>query len=98
MVVDPDDRHLRIEHEDLFVGRPQRVDAPSMCPSAPRSTPIEASSTSVARPPHTEPDPLTTVVTSPSVVIVPVQLPSEAPSGAGDEQAATAASSAATIE
>ena len=49
---------------------------PNMNSSAPVSTPIETSSTSVAGPLHTEPDSLRTVVTLPSVVIVPAQVPS----------------------
>jgi len=65
--------------------------------SSPASTPIEASSTSVAVPPQTDPDSLTTVAMSPSVVIVPTQVAAELGSGASDEQA-TASNAAATSE
>ncbi len=49
---------------------------PSMYSSGPNSTQIEASSTNLAVPPHTDPDSFTTVVTLPSVVIEPTQVPS----------------------
>jgi len=42
------------------------------------ATLIDASSTNLAVPPHTDPDSLMTVVTSPSVVMVPTQVPSPA--------------------
>jgi hypothetical protein len=61
---------------------------PSKYSSAPASTPIDASSTSVAVPPHTEPASLTTVVTLPSVVIVPTHVSSVGvPSDPGEHAA-----------
>ena len=62
--------------------------------------PIDASSTSLAVPPHTEPDSLTTVVTLPSVVIVPTQEPpaSVALSWGPQASAARATTDTATIE
>lgn len=47
---------------------------PSMYASSPDCTPIDASSTSLAVPPHTDPGSFTTVVTLPSVVMVPTQV------------------------
>jgi hypothetical protein len=59
-----------------------------MCSSGPATTPIDASSTSVAVPPHVDPDSVMTVVTLPSAVMVPTQVPSGAAASSGVAQAA----------
>jgi hypothetical protein len=55
-------------------------------------------STSLAFPPHTDPDWFTTVVTFPSVVMVPTQVPSAPDSATSEEHAVVKAKSSATAQ
>ena len=69
-----------------------------MYSSGPTAKPIDASSTSLAVPPHTDPDSLTTVVTLPSVVMVPTQVVSpESAAGSGEQANASAAARRAQV-